>query len=146
MGSGLFEGAQMVDILNFLQLDAASLGNHEFDFGVDTLKKRVEESKFPWLNINLFDENGKLLPGTQKRLIREVPFTPMWGNDEKKARVCLFGSAYDVRETMLKDKHRVKHSDTINASIEEATFLKEKKMWRCIGPLSPVLTGGLHPV
>jgi len=125
--SGLFEGAQMVDILNYLQLDAASLGNHEFDFGVDTLKKRIEESKFPWLNINLFDEKGNLLPGTQKRLIRDVPFTPMWGNEEKQARVCLFGSAYDVRETMLKDKHRVKHSDAINASVEEAKFLKENK-------------------
>jgi len=101
--SGLFEGAQMVDILNYLQLDAASLGNHEFDFGVDTLKKRIGESKFPWLNINLFDENGNLLPGTKKRLIREIPFTPMWSDEEKKARVCLFGSAYDVRETMLKD-------------------------------------------
>ena len=27
----------MVDILNDLKLDVASLGNHEFDFGVDTL-------------------------------------------------------------------------------------------------------------
>jgi len=68
-----------------------------------------------------------LLPGTKKRLIREIPFTPMWSDEEKKARVCLFGSAYDVRETMLKDKHRVKHSDAINASVEEAKFLKESK-------------------
>jgi hypothetical protein len=46
--SDLFEGAQMVDILNSFKLDAACLGNHEFDFGVDTLYKRLKESQFPW--------------------------------------------------------------------------------------------------
>ena len=66
--SDLFEGAQMVDILNYLNLTAASLGNHEFDFGVDTLKKRIHESEFPWLNTNLLDEKGELFPG--RKVIR----------------------------------------------------------------------------
>ena len=61
--SDLFEGEQMVDILNFLNLTAASLGNHEFDFGVETLRKRIQESRFVWLNTNLLDEAGALLPG-----------------------------------------------------------------------------------
>jgi len=125
--SDLFDGAQMIDILNGLNLDAASLGNHEFDFGVDTLAKRVKESNFPWLNINLMDENGKLLPGTTPRKIRDVPFTPRWGTEEKKTRVCLFGSAYDVRETMYKDTARVTHKDAINASRAEAKDLREKE-------------------
>ncbi|CAE8653562.1 unnamed protein product, partial [Polarella glacialis] len=100
--SNLFEGQQMVDILNQLQLDAASLGNHEFDFGVDTLSKRIQQSNFPWLNVNILGENNTLLPGTVERLVRDVPFSPEWSADTKNARVCFFGAAYDVRETMFK--------------------------------------------
>ncbi|HEX2204888.1 MAG TPA: bifunctional UDP-sugar hydrolase/5'-nucleotidase [Longimicrobium sp.] len=32
---------------------AAALGNHEFDWGLDTLRARVAESRFPWLAANL---------------------------------------------------------------------------------------------
>ncbi|CAE7221417.1 5NUC [Symbiodinium sp. CCMP2592] len=104
--SDLFEGEQMVDILNFLNLTAASLGNHEFDFGVETLRKRIQESRFVWLNTNLLDEAG-----TQHHKIMDIPFSPRWseGGDVKTTRVCLFGVAYDVRETMFKDRHRVNY-------------------------------------
>mmetsp|Transcript_85217 Transcript_85217/g.182650 ORF Transcript_85217/g.182650 Transcript_85217/m.182650 type:complete len:639 (-) Transcript_85217:136-2052(-) len=125
--SDLFEGAQMIDILNKLNIDAASLGNHEFDFGVDTLAKRVKQSKFPWLNINLMDEHGKLLPGTTERLIRNVPFTPAWSDEKKESRVCLFGSAYDVRMTMFKDTERITHRDAINASRQETEHLRNQE-------------------
>jgi len=125
--SDLFEGEQMVDVLNDLQLDAASLGNHEFDFGVDKLEQRIKESKFPWLNTNLMDENGKLLPGTTERLIKDVPFTPMWGGESKTTRVCMFGSAYDVRETMFKDKERISYDDVLESAKKEAQHLREEK-------------------
>jgi len=123
--SDLFEGEQMVDILNLLKLDAASLGNHEFDVGVDMLEKRVKESNFPWLNTNLMDEHGKLLPGTTERLIKDVPFTPMWDSESKKTRVCMFGAAYDVRETMFKDKERISYVDVMEAAKKETRHLRE---------------------
>jgi len=104
--SDLFEGEQMIDILNKMKIDAASLGNHEFDFGVDTLNERLSQSAFPWLNINLYNDDMKLLPGTTQRLIKEVPFSPRFGEDnggKTTAKVCFFGVAYDVRETMFRD-------------------------------------------
>ncbi|HEU0299784.1 MAG TPA: CapA family protein, partial [Longimicrobium sp.] len=39
---------------NAMGYDAAALGNHEFDWGQDTLQARVRESRFPWLAANLF--------------------------------------------------------------------------------------------
>lgn len=127
--SDVFQGEHMVDILNMLHLDAASLGNHEFDFGVDILTKRMNESKFPWLNINLMDANGRLLGKTQKHVIRKVPFVPTWGapGDKQEAKVCIFGSTYDVRETMFKDKERITWKDTINASHEETDYLRKQE-------------------
>ena len=37
----------------------AVLGNHEFDFGDDVAKARINESKFPWLAGNLTQADGK---------------------------------------------------------------------------------------
>lgn len=58
--SGLTKGAQMVELYNALGTDLAVLGNHEFDFGDDVLKARMNESKFPWLAGNITQADGKL--------------------------------------------------------------------------------------
>lgn len=44
-GSAL-AGRQMVDVLNFVKLDVATLGNHEFDVDAETLRQRLAESAF----------------------------------------------------------------------------------------------------
>lgn len=62
----------MIDILNHLSLDAASLGNHDFDFGVATMLERVGESNFPWVNVNLLNKDGGLMEGTQRNLVKEL--------------------------------------------------------------------------
>jgi len=36
-------------------LDAAALGNHEFDWGIDTLMARQHEARYPWLAANIFN-------------------------------------------------------------------------------------------
>lgn len=46
----------MIRILNHLQYDAAVIGNHEFNYGMNLLTKAVAESKFPWLSANIIDE------------------------------------------------------------------------------------------
>lgn len=49
----------MIKVLNYLQYDAAVLGNHEFNYGLSVLKKAVKESTFPWLCSNILDEQTK---------------------------------------------------------------------------------------
>jgi len=51
------QGFHMIDLLNHMDIDASIFGNHEFDFGIDILLKRIEESKFSWLAANLLEEN-----------------------------------------------------------------------------------------
>jgi len=46
----------MITILNKLKYDAAVIGNHEFNYGLDILKGAVEESNFPWLCANIVEE------------------------------------------------------------------------------------------
>lgn len=53
--SNLSWGQAAIDISNRIGVDASALGNHEFDWGVDTLVARIRESAFPWLGANVVD-------------------------------------------------------------------------------------------
>lgn len=55
-----FEGEGMVEVMNGMGYDAAAVGNHEFDFGLDALRARALESDFPLLSANLRTTEGEL--------------------------------------------------------------------------------------
>lgn len=42
----------MMDVMNFMKYDAMTLGNHEFNFGLEMVDKIVEEANFPLLAAN----------------------------------------------------------------------------------------------
>lgn len=70
--SNLEKGAPVVRVFNQIGIQAAALGNHEFDFGRKVLDERLSEAKYPTLTANVFDKNtGKLaaLPNTQPTLL-----------------------------------------------------------------------------
>jgi len=67
-----YKGAQMIDAWNTAQLDYSTLGNHEFDFGPDVLRQRMQESKFKWLAANVIDKKtGKPFGDTPAYAVRE---------------------------------------------------------------------------
>jgi 2',3'-cyclic-nucleotide 2'-phosphodiesterase (5'-nucleotidase family) len=47
------KGYPMIDIMNRVGFDVAVLGNHEFDYGEETLKKRMEQADFDWVCANV---------------------------------------------------------------------------------------------
>jgi 2',3'-cyclic-nucleotide 2'-phosphodiesterase (5'-nucleotidase family) len=48
-----FQGESTVDVMNAMQYDASTLGNHEFDFTVDGLRARIAQADFPYLAANI---------------------------------------------------------------------------------------------
>ena len=52
--SNLSYGVSVVAALNHIGLDAAAVGNHELDWGVDTLLARQREAQYPWVAANVF--------------------------------------------------------------------------------------------
>ncbi|MFT4672660.1 MAG: 2',3'-cyclic-nucleotide 2'-phosphodiesterase (5'-nucleotidase family) [Pseudohongiellaceae bacterium] len=46
------EGESMVEVMNAMDYDASAIGNHEFDFGLDTLAVRTSQANFPYLSAN----------------------------------------------------------------------------------------------
>ena len=60
MVSNLQFGRPVVEQMNLLGYTAAAVGNHEFDWGVDTLARRVREMKFADLAANMVErKSGK---------------------------------------------------------------------------------------
>ncbi len=53
--SNLVHGRSTIEVMNRLGIRAAAVGNHDFDWSVDTLRQRMAESRYPWLSANLVD-------------------------------------------------------------------------------------------
>jgi 2',3'-cyclic-nucleotide 2'-phosphodiesterase/3'-nucleotidase/5'-nucleotidase len=53
--SNLFFGRSTVAALGDFGLQAAAVGNHDFDWTVDTLRARMREARYPWLISNVID-------------------------------------------------------------------------------------------
>jgi 2',3'-cyclic-nucleotide 2'-phosphodiesterase (5'-nucleotidase family) len=82
--SNLVHGQSVVQALNLLGLDAAAIGNHELDWGVDTLRARLAEARYAWLAANVF------LRGTDRRPDWAAPYAIV---ERQGVRVAVIGWA-----------------------------------------------------
>jgi 5'-nucleotidase/UDP-sugar diphosphatase len=65
--ANLFQGASVIELMNAMGFDAMVVGNHEFDFGQEVLKKRIAEANFPVLGANV-----EGFPSLKPFIIKEV--------------------------------------------------------------------------
>jgi len=82
--SNLTDGRSTIAAMNALRYDAAAVGNHEFDWGIDTMVARMEQAEFPILAANIFDK------GTQTRPDWAVPYTVV---KREGVRIAIIGLA-----------------------------------------------------
>lgn len=61
----------VIKVLNHLKYDAAVIGNHEFNYGDEILKRAIEESDFPWLSANIIKEEDSSLYTGNAYFIKE---------------------------------------------------------------------------
>jgi 5'-nucleotidase / UDP-sugar diphosphatase len=87
--STIFHGLPVYEIGNLLGLDAATLGNHEFDYAWPQAKKFLTTAKYPMVTANL--ENGKGQAFTEK------PYVILKVNG---LRVAVIGAMTDTLKTL----------------------------------------------
>lgn len=75
-------GRPSIAALNALGIDAAAIGNHEFDWSVDTLRARMAEAHYRFLAANITDSTGLARPDWA------VPFTVI---ERHGARIAVIG-------------------------------------------------------
>jgi len=51
--SSWFNGDSAAEVMNLMGYQAAAVGNHEFDFGLDALRRHAKDARFPFLSANL---------------------------------------------------------------------------------------------
>lgn len=108
-------GRQMVDVLNAVGLQWATLGNHEFDVSEAAFKQRMAESKFAVVVSNVTDTQGKLFDHTVASAI--VPFKI----GARTVRVGLIGVIIDSNK-----KPWVKYLPPVSAAQAAVSDLKGK--------------------
>lgn len=73
VASSVFKGEQMIAAFNAMGLDVATLGNHEFDFGVDLLVTRMRQAKWQWVIANVIDrQTNTIIGGAPPYVIRDI--------------------------------------------------------------------------
>ncbi|HVH68659.1 MAG TPA: 5'-nucleotidase C-terminal domain-containing protein [Gemmatimonadales bacterium] len=77
-------GQPAIAALNALGIDAAAIGNHEFDWSVDTLRARMAEAHYPFLAANITDSTTSARPDWA------APFTVL---ERDGVRVAVIGLA-----------------------------------------------------
>jgi 2',3'-cyclic-nucleotide 2'-phosphodiesterase / 3'-nucleotidase / 5'-nucleotidase len=55
-------GRPVIAAFNAMGIDAAAVGNHEFDWTIDTLRARLAEAHYPFVAANIADSTGRVPP------------------------------------------------------------------------------------
>ena len=114
----LYKGDVEIELMNRMGYDASTIGNHEFDFGLDNMARIFRKAKFPILCSN-YDFTGTVVEGTVER------YTIIKRNG---IRIGVFALDPEMEGLVATDKFvGVKYLDPIQVANEMATFLKKKK-------------------
>jgi 5'-nucleotidase/UDP-sugar diphosphatase len=57
-----FQGQSMVEVMNSMGYASSTIGNHEFDFGLQNLVQRLREAQFPYLSANILSKKDGKVP------------------------------------------------------------------------------------
>ena len=119
-------GTIMHDFYNTCEIDAMGIGNHEFDFGIDYLKKFIKESIFPYLAANIYDkETNKYIyeEGEWEQVKKSMVLVPHEG-----IRIGVIGLAtVSTPSTTGGNVSNLEFKDQLNIVEEEAKRLKKEE-------------------
>ena len=114
----LYKGDVEVGLMNLMGYDAATLGNHEFDYGVDNLARLARKAEFPIVCAN-YDFTGTPLEGLIK------PYTIIKRNGVK---IGIFGVSPQLDGLVMAQSCKgVKYNDPVKAANDVARLLKENE-------------------
>jgi len=114
----MFKGDVEIGLMNLMGIDAATIGNHEFDFGLESMARSFRMANFPIVCSN-YDFTGTPCEGLVK------PYIIIKRNGVK---IGVFGLSPKLEGLVSpKNFEGVKYMDPGKTALEMATLLKEKK-------------------
>ena len=112
-----FKGSTEIELMNAMGYDACTIGNHEFDFGLDNLARLLQMAKFEVVCAN-YDFTGTVCEGLVK------PYTIIERGNKK---IGVFGLSPDPKGLVAQENYvGVKYTSPIEAAKECVSKLKAK--------------------
>lgn len=90
-----YHGALEIQLMNRMGIDAVTIGNHEFDLGLDTLCQRIKEANFPFVCANYHFSNQRT-----SALIKPYKVLEKCGK-----RIGVFGLGVELKGLVSDSKH-----------------------------------------
>jgi 5'-nucleotidase len=123
----LYNGELEIKAMSMLGYDAATMGNHDFDGGIDNFEKQLNHANFPFIVSNYNFENTPLDQKIQKYKIFQK------GN----IRIGVFGLGIELDGLVPKALYgETQYLDPIHIGNQYAHFLKHEKKCQIIIGLS----------
>lgn len=114
----IFKGEVEAELMKRMHYDAGTVGNHEFDFGLENMAKVFRELGFPIVCAN-YDFTGTPCEGVVK------PYVIL---HRKGVKIGVFGLSPELDGLVQKEKCQgVKYLDPVTTAQHWASFLKNKK-------------------
>lgn len=114
----LYKGDVEVGLMNLMRYDAATIGNHEFDFGVENMARLFKKADFPIVCAN-YDFTGTALEGIVK------PYVVLKRGGLK---IGVFGLSPQLDGLVMAETCAgVKYNDPVKAANDVAKLLKERE-------------------
>ena len=129
-----YHGRVEIDAMNRMQYDAITLGNHEFDYGVDTLAAVLQLAHFPIVCAN-YDVTGTPLEGLV------VPYTVI---KRSGLRIGVFGIGVNPKGLIAeKNFAPLQYMDPVASAQQVANVLRDEEKCDAVICLSHQ---GTHPM
>lgn len=113
----LYKGDVEVGLMNMMHYDAATIGNHEFDFGVENMARLFKMAKFPIVCAN-YDFTGTVLEGLVK------PYVILERNGLK---IGVFGLSPILEGLVFAGNFGgVKYEDPVSSALKVTNYLKNE--------------------
>ena len=120
--SNLTYGLMMTDWMNYMDFDAMTLGNHEYDWGEEYISANGDAAEFPLLAINVFDRS------TNERVDYCDASVVVERNGLKIGIIGAIGDCYSsISADMSGDVYFKTGSDMAELIKEESTRLREEE-------------------
>jgi len=113
-----YNGRIEIDALNRMKYDAVTLGNHEFDNGIDTLAVILRNAKFPIVSSN-YDVNNTPL----KTFVQPFLILKRFG-----LRIGIMAINVEPKSLIIESNYRgLIYNDPISTANETANYLKKEQ-------------------
>ena len=114
----MYKGEVEVQLMNAMKYDAGTIGNHEFDFGLENMARLFKMAEFPIVCAN-YDVTGTVLEG----LVKEYVVLERDG-----LRIGVFGLSPRMEGLVPHDKFEgVKMEDPVSEGQRIATLLRDEE-------------------